>query len=132
MTTTTHTTHARLSRAGLVNLGGIAVFGAMIVVQIAGGVDAYPTIPPGLVISLVVIALAWFGARWRWTTLVALAWPIMLAVGAILASGSIEALMGEQGLFVQATGIIQRAALVVGVVAGAVAVVQRYLQAPRF
>lgn len=124
--TTTHTIQSRLSLAGLVNLGGIMAFGAMIVVQIAGGADNYPTIPPGLVISLAVIALAVFRARWRWTTLVALAWPIMLAIGAVLASGSMEALSGEQGLFIQVTGIIQRAALVVAIVAGAVTAVQQY------
>jgi hypothetical protein len=37
-----------------------------------------------------------------------------------------EALSDEQGLFAQVTGIVQRAALVVGIVAGAVAAVQRY------
>lgn len=82
-------------------------------------------------ISLAVMAFPLFGARWRWTTLVAIAWPTMLGIGAILASGSIEALVGAQGLFVQVTGIIQRAALVVGIVAGTVAVVQRYLSARR-
>ncbi|MER6975249.1 hypothetical protein ABT304_29600 [Nocardioides sp. NPDC000445] len=124
--TTTQTVQPRLSLASLVNLGGIIVFGAMIVVQIAGGVDNYPTIPPGLVISLAVIALTVLGARWRWTTLVALTWPIVLGIGAVLASGSMEALSGEQGLFIQVTGIIQRATLVVGIVAGAMAAVQRY------
>ncbi|MPY79420.1 MAG: hypothetical protein GEV04_13220 [Actinophytocola sp.] len=98
----------------------------MIVVQIAGGVDVYPTIPPGLVISVAVAALVVFGARWRWTALVALAWPIMLSIGAVLASGTLEALSGDQGVFVQVTGIVQRVALVVAVIGGAVAVWQRY------
>lgn len=47
MTTTTRTANARLPRASLVDLGAILVFSATIVVQIAGGVDVYPTIPPG-------------------------------------------------------------------------------------
>jgi hypothetical protein len=126
MTTAATTKSPRLSPASTVNVAGLLGFGAMIVVQIIGGVDAYPTIPPGLVISLAVSALVVLGARWRWTTLVALAWPIMLTVGAFLASGSLQALSGDQGLFVQVTSIVQRAALVVALIAGAVAVAQRY------
>ncbi len=98
----------------------------MIVVQIADGVDAYPTDPPGLIISLVVSALVVFGARWRWTTLVALAWPILLTIGALLASGTADALSGDQGIFVQFTSIVQRAALAVALTGGAVAVARRY------
>lgn len=126
MTTAPFTRPARLSRASDTNLSGLLGFSALIVVQIVGGVDAYPTIPPGLVISLAVSALVVFGVRWRWTTLVALAWPIMLTVGAILASGTLEALSGDQGVFVQVTAIVQRVALVVALIGGAVAVGQRY------
>jgi len=126
MTTTPITRSSRLSRASSINLGGLLGFSALIVVQIAGGVDAYPTIPPGLVISLVVSALVVFGVRWRWTTLVALVWPITLTIGAILASGTLEALSGDQGIFVQVTAIAQRVALVLALIGGAVAVGQRY------
>jgi hypothetical protein len=126
MTTATLAGPSGLSRASIVNLGGLLGFSAMIVVQIAGGVDAYPTIPPGLVISLAVSALVGFGVRWRWTTLVALAWPIWLTIGAVFASGTLESLSGDQGIFVQVTSIAQRVALVVALVGGAVAVVQRY------
>ncbi len=117
---------ARLSPASAINVAGLLAFAATIVVQIAGGVDTYPTIPPGLVISLVVAALVIFGVRWRWTPLVAWGWPIMLTVGAFLAEEFLEALAGDRGAFVQMTGIAQGAALAVAVGAGAVAVVQRY------
>ena len=115
-----------MSPASTVNVFGLLGFSAIIVVQIIGGVDAYPTIPPGLVISLAVCALVVFGFRWRWTTLIALGWPIMLTVGAFLASGTLEALSGDQGLFVQVTSIAQRVALLMALVSGALAVRQRY------
>lgn len=117
---------ASLGLAALVNVTALLVFGAMIIVQIAGGVDNYPVVPPGLVISLAVVALVVLRWRWRWTMLVALAWPIMLTVGAFLAQGSLDALSGGQGMFVQVTSIVQRAALLVAVGGGGVAVVQRY------
>lgn len=116
-----------LGVAALVNVAALLIFGAMIVVQIAGGVDSYPVVPPGLVISLAVVGLvALGGTRWRWTTLVALAWPVALTIGAFLAEGSLEALTGDQGIFVQVTAIVQRAALLLALGGGAVAVAQRY------
>lgn len=120
-----------LGAAGLVNVAGLLVFGAMIVVQIGGGVDSYPIVPPGLVISLAVVALVVLGRRWRWTTLVALAWPILLTIGAFVAADSLEALSGDQGVFVQVTSIVQRIALLAALGGGAVAVVQRYRTRPR-
>src|SRR5439155_20688638 len=72
-----------LPMAGMVNLVGLLGFGTMIVVQIAGGMDNYPTIPPGLVISLAVVALIILGSRWWWTSLIGALWPLFLAVGAV-------------------------------------------------
>lgn len=118
-------THS-LSTATKVNVAGILGFGATIVVQIAGGVDAYPVIPPGLVISLLVVGLLVLARRWRWTLLLGALWPVFLTVGAFLASGSMEALSGDDGGFVQVTSILQRLALAVALVAGVIAVVQRY------
>lgn len=119
----------QLSVAGRLNVAGILGFGAMIVVQIAGGMDNYPVIPPGLVISLLVIGLVVFGARWRWTSIVGAVWPIFLTVGAYFASGSMEALLGDDGAFVQVTSIVQRSFLALALVAGLVAVVGRYRSA---
>jgi len=61
------TQRTALTPASALNVAGLLAFGAMIIVQIAGGIDDYPTIPPGLVISLVVVALVVFVQRF-WST----------------------------------------------------------------
>lgn len=115
-----------MSVATRLNAIGLLAFGALIVVQIIGGVDDYPLIPPGLVISLIVVALVVFGRAWRWTAVVGVLWPVFLTVGAFLAAGSTDALSGDDGTFVQVTSIVQRLWLAVALVGGVVALVQRY------
>lgn len=122
----TDTSTPSMSVATRLNVIGLLGFGALIVVQIIGGVDVYPLIPPGLVISLVVVALVVFGHAWRWTAVVGVVLPVFLTVGAFLAAGSMEALSGDAGTFVQVTSIVQRLWLAVALVGGAVAVWQRY------
>lgn len=126
MTTQVNTRAGQLPTADKLNITGILCFGAMIVVQIAGGMDNYPTIPPGLVISLLVVGLLVVGARWRWTRIAGAAWPVLLVVGAVLASDSLGALSGDDGVFVQITSIVQRLFLAVALIAGVVALVRAY------
>ena len=98
-------------------MAGLLIFGAMILIQIIGGVDIYPTIPPGLVISVAVAAVVVLGARWWWTALVAAAWPAFLAVGAV-ASNIRGTSLDLDDSFVLITWLVQMSALAVALVAG--------------
>jgi hypothetical protein len=112
---------SNLPRSATLNVAGLLVFGAMILIQIIGGVDVYPTIPPGLVISVAVAALVVLGARWWWTALVAAAWPLFLAVGAIARGTSLDL----DDPFVLTTWLIQMSGLAVALVFGIVFAWQR-------
>ena len=113
-----------LPLVGALNVAGLLIFGAMILIQIIGGVDIYPTIPPGLVISVAVAALVVLGARWRWTALVAAAWPLFLSVGAV-ASNIRGTSLDLDDAFVLITFLVQMSALAVALVSGLTFAVQR-------
>lgn len=111
-----------LSRSSVVWLVGVIVFALMIVLQIAVGVDVYPTVPPGLVISVVVVALV-LAVRRFWTVVVAALWPTFLAIGAVLAGGS-GPISTPQDAMAFVSAIVQFAALGIALVAGWMAVLQ--------
>jgi hypothetical protein len=113
-----------LTGAGKLNVAGMVVAAAGIVVQIVSGSHLFPTIPPGPIILLAGAALVALGS-WRWTPVVGVVVPLFVVVGGIIAafvSGSfLDQLAdpGEVGVFagswVQVLGEI--AALVAGIVA---------------
>jgi hypothetical protein len=119
-----------LPLAGTLNVAGLLGFGTMIVVQIAGGMDNYPTIPPGLVISLAVIALIVLGARWWWTALAGALWPLFLTVGAIASTTRRDKSWFDNN-FVLVSTIVQMAFLAVALVAGIAFAAQRLRARPR-
>lgn len=114
-----------LPTAGVVNVVGLLGFGLMIVVQIAGGVEDYPTIPPGLVISLAVVVLVMLGSRWWWTAIVSALWPLFLAVGAVAATANNDKSKFDNN-FVLGTTIVQLAFLAAALVAGVIFALDRY------
>ena len=115
----------RLSAAAKLNVAGLVVAAAGIVIQIASGAD-YPTVPPGLLILLVAAALVALGARWRWTTIVGVIVSLFLLLGGVLAPQAREQLgdPGQVGVFIGT--VIQLMALVVALVAGVAATRQLY------
>lgn len=111
-----------LSPSSVVWLVGVIVFALMIVLQIAAGVDVYPTVPPGLVISVAVVALV-LAVRRFWAVVVAALWPTFLAIGAVLAGGS-GPISAPQDAVAFVSAIVQFAALGTALVAGWMAVLQ--------
>jgi hypothetical protein len=99
-----------LSRASWLNIAGMLVAVAGIVIQIATGVD-YPTIPPGPIILLAAVGIVALG-RWRWSPIVGVIVPAFLLVGGTIAGFANDELwdLGEPGQFfglvVQAVGVI--------------------------
>lgn len=118
------TQRTALTPAGALNVAGLLGFGAMILIQIAGGIDDYPTIPPGLVISLVVVALVVFVRRF-WSTVLGAVFPTALAVGAVLAEETADRVGDTGETFTFVTSWVQLVALVVALVAGWAAVAQQ-------
>lgn len=115
-----------LPAIGVLNVTAILAFGVMIVVQIAGGVGNYPTIPPGLVISIVVAAVVVLGAKWWWTSLLGAVWPAFLTVGAIAAGATADNLSDPGDGFAFVTTLLQVAALATALVAGLAFAVSRF------
>ena len=116
--------------AGVLNVLGLLGFGTMIVVQIAGGMDNYPTIPPGLVISLAVVALIIVGSRWWWTSILGALWPLFLAVGAVASTLRRDKSYFDNN-FVLVSTIIQMTFLAVALAAGVAFAAQRLRARPR-
>jgi hypothetical protein len=105
-----HRSRPALSGASRLNIGGMLIALAGIVIQIATGVD-YPTIPPGPIILLAAIAIVAF-VRSRWSSIVGVIVPAFLLVGGVIAAFGRDDLwdLGEPGQFfglvVQAVGVI--------------------------
>ena len=115
----------RLAAAATLNVAGLVVAAAGIVIQIASGAD-YPTVPPGLVILLAAAVLVALGTRWRWTTIIGVIVPAFLLVGGALAPQTRDHLgdPGQAGIFIGT--VIQLLALVAGLIAGIVITRQAY------
>jgi small-conductance mechanosensitive channel len=120
-------TRPTLSAAGKLNVTGMVVAAAGIIIQIASGSDLYPTIPPGPIVLLAGAALVALGP-WRWTPVVGVVVPLFLLVGAAIAavvSGEfVDQLTdpGEVGIF--AGDVLQLLGMITALVAGIVALGQ--------
>jgi uncharacterized membrane protein YphA (DoxX/SURF4 family) len=119
-------TRTPLLPAGNVTVAAALAFGASIPIQIIGGIDPYPLIPPGLVIAVAVAAVLWYGARLRWTALVGAAWAIFMTVGAIAAHSTSHYLTEPGNTFGFLSTWFQTLSLAVGLVASVTYAVQRY------
>ena len=112
-----------LSRGSQLTVAALLVTAAGFVIQIVSGV-VVPTVPPGLVILLVAVALVAF-APWRWMPIVGMVVGLFLLVG-FFASGAVVSLLEPSQLGVFLGAWIQFLAVTVAVVIGIVAVSQNY------
>ncbi len=89
-----------------------------IAVQIATGVDEYPTPPPGAILAVVAAAAVAF-VPWRYIGIIALAFPVWIAVGAAVTSGTADRLgdPSSSGPFIGT--LVQMIAVAVGILTGA-------------
>ena len=108
------------------NAIGIIGFAIAIIIEIMGGASVYPTIPPGVLIAFAVAALVVYGYRYRWTTIVGVAFPIFLVVGGLLNLKNWLLLLTYPSLVVSATAVFQIISLIVALIAGIVAVMIAY------
>jgi len=112
-----------LPPASKLTVAALLVAAAGFVLQIVSGVDV-PTVPPGLVIMLVVAGLVAF-LPWRWIPAVGAAVGLFLLVG-IFARGAVGSLLEPSRLGVFIGAWVQFLAVIVAVGAWIVAVVQNY------
>jgi hypothetical protein len=118
-----------LSAAGKLNVAGMVIAAAGIIIQIASGSDLYPTIPPGPIVLLAGAALVALGP-WRWTPIVGVFVPLFLFVGAVVAavnSGEFVdqlANPGQVGIGIFAGDVIQMLGVITALVAGIAALRQ--------
>jgi peptidoglycan biosynthesis protein MviN/MurJ (putative lipid II flippase) len=124
-------TRTSLPPAGNATVAGALAFGVSIPIQIIGGIDPYPVIPPGLVISVAVAALLWYGAKWRWTALVGAAWGVFMTVGAIAAHATSHYLVEPGNTFGFLSTWFQTLCIAVMLAAGLTYAAQRYLVSTR-
>ena len=111
----------RLSNAAKLNVAGLVLTAAGMLLQIAAGSELYPSFAgPIVLIATAVIVAIWSG---RWTAYVALLVPLVLGLGAIIAalmSGEfIQQLtdVGNAGIFL---GSLMHVIGLVAAVAGAI------------
>ncbi|MGH2662060.1 MAG: hypothetical protein ACRDH8_04515 [Actinomycetota bacterium] len=115
-----------LSIAAKLNISGLVLAAAGIGLQIVSGSELYPTVPPGPIILLVAAGLVAIGPR-RWAPYVGLIVPLLLIVGASIAtvvSGSfIDQLteVTEAGIFV---GTLLQLLGMIGAAAAAIAMLR--------
>jgi hypothetical protein len=72
------------TRVAMLNVVGLVVAAAGIMIQYVSGVD-YPTIPPGPIILLAAAAVVAFGP-WRWSSVVGLVAALFLSIGGAIAT----------------------------------------------
>lgn len=105
--------HTRLSTIGA--LAGIIIG---IVIQILGGNDAFPVIPPGIVFAAVSIVAAIVARPW-WITLVTWLVPVMLLVGGMISDpGLLPLLMNPDNEIIRAGAIVLAVSAVAAVPLG--------------
>lgn len=114
-----------MSAAGKLNVAGLVVAAAGIVIQIASGAD-YPTVPRGLIIFLAAAALVALATRWGWTSVVGVIAPAFLLVGAAIAPKTRDHPGDPSRMGVLVGTVGQLLALVVALIAGVVATRQAY------
>ena len=106
------------------NIAGLVVAAAGIMIQYVSGVE-YPTVPPGPIILLAAAGVVAFGP-WRWAPVVGLVAALFLTIGgsiATIAGNGFNATLGnpdEAGGF--AGAVVQIAGLAIALPAGVLAV----------
>ena len=111
------------SPAAKLNIAGLVVAAAGIMIQYVSGVD-YPTIPPGPIILLVAAAVVAFGP-WRWSPVVGLVTAVFVSIGGVIATivgnGFTPQLSDPSAVGGFAGTLVQIAGLVIALAAGIVA-----------
>jgi hypothetical protein len=106
----------------LLNVVGLVVAAAGIMIQYVSGVD-YPTIPPGPIILLAAAAVVVFGP-WRWSPVVGLVAALFLSIGGAIATivgNGFRETLGDPGEVGFAGAVIQIVGLAIALPAGIVA-----------
>ena len=117
------TPNSRHTPVAMLNVVGLVVAAAGIMIQYVSGVD-YPTIPPGPIILLAAAAVVAFGP-WSWAVRVGLGAALFLSIGGAIATiagnGFGETLgdPGEVGAF--AGAVMQIVGLAIALPAGIIA-----------
>ncbi|MFF7544340.1 hypothetical protein ACFZCU_12070 [Streptomyces canus] len=120
--TTRNDTGTARSPAVVATLSALLLLAASIAGQIAAGAD-YPTVPPGLVMSLVVAALMVWRTN-RWTAGLALGVGLFIGMGAILTPNTGDHLSSGDNALIASTAA-ELVALATLVLAGATATLAR-------
>jgi hypothetical protein len=121
---TAKNSQAQLSPAARLNVLGLVVAAAGIMIQFVSGED-FPTIPPGPIILLVAAAVVAFGS-WRRAPVVGLVAAAFISIGGVtatIAGDGFNATLGEPGGVGGFVGaLVQIAGLAIALPAGVVAV----------
>jgi hypothetical protein len=118
-----------LSTPARLNVAAMIVAAGGILLQIASGSEAYPTIPPGPIILLGGAGVVALGP-WRWSAIVGAAVPLFLTVGAIISAAAggagVQQLTDPAEVGIFAGTVIQMLSVITALVAGIVAARRTY------
>ena len=104
-----------------VEVGGLLVATAGVVIQFVSQPDDFPVVPPGAFVLAAAAAAVALGGRWRWSPLIGVAVAAVVSVGGFLSDpGFADNLTGSAGSAVGAAVLI--VGLITTIVAGVLAV----------
>jgi hypothetical protein len=113
--------HRPLSTPARLNVAAMVTAAGGILLQIASGSEAYPTIPLGPIILLAGAGVVALGP-WRWSTIVGVAVPLFLTVGATIAAAAggagVRQLADPSEIGIFAGTVIQLLSVITALVAG--------------
>jgi hypothetical protein len=113
---------SELSPARSINVGALLVAAAGVFIIFVSAPDMFPAVPPGGLILVAAAAIVAF-IPCRWTPIVGVLIPLVIAIGGIASGTSIDILQGEENAGAILGTVIQYPALFTATAAGALAMV---------
>lgn len=113
-----------MSTAAKIEVGALVVATAGIPIQLIGGVDTFPTIPPGIII-LLAGALAVVFVPWRWAPILGILPAVSVAIGTPVNDVGRDILLGGWGTVAQIGALTLGLGGVVATIAGVAALARK-------
>ena len=113
---------SKLSPARSINVGALLVAAAAVFIVFVSAPDLFPAVPPGVLILAAAAAIVAF-VPGRWTPIVGVVIPLVIAIGGIVSGTSIDILQGEENAGAILGTVIQYPALITATAAGTLAMV---------
>ncbi len=113
---------SKQSTAKRINIGALLVAAAGVFVIFLSAPDLFPAVPPGVLILIAVAGIVAFVSG-RWTPIIGVLIPLMIAIGGIASGTTIDIVRGEENAGAIIGTAIQYPALITAIAAGTIATI---------